>query len=152
MHEKPLLLNKRGGHLYSEAAVALIDSIFNNLGDTHTINTPNGGVLPYLDVDEVAEIACAVDRNGPHPIPITMQGTPHMIQMIRSVKVFERMAVEAAVHGSRDMALAALMSHPLVGDFARAKACFEEMLEAHGPYLPQFFHDETATEAFREVF
>jgi len=138
--EKPDLLNRRGGHLYSEAAVALIDSLYNDLKDLHTINTPNRGVLPYLEPEEVAEIACVVDRNGPHPVEVNKQGTPHMIQMIRSVKAYERMAVEAAIHGDRSLALAALMSHPMIGDFSKAKACFEEMLEAHRPYLPQFFH------------
>lgn len=137
--EKPELLNRRGGHLYSEAAVALIDSLYNDLKDLHTVNTPNGGVLPYLEKEEVAEIACMVDRSGPHPVAVNKQGTPHMVQMIQTVKAYERMAVEAAVHGDRSLALAALLSHPLVGDYSRARACFEEMLEAHRPYLPQFF-------------
>lgn len=137
--EKPEQLNRRGGHLYSEAAVALIDSLYNDLKDLHTVNTPNGGVLPYLEKEEVAEIACVVDRSGPHPVAVHKQGTPHMVQMIQTVKAYERMAVEAAVHGDRSLALAALLSHPLVGDYSRARACFEEMLEAHRPYLPQFF-------------
>lgn len=140
LYKKPELLNRRGGHLYSEAAVALIDSLYNDLKDMHTVNTRNSGVLPYLDAEEVAEIACVVDRNGPHPVEVKKQGTPHMIQMIQTVKAYERMAVEAAVHGDQSLALAALMSHPLIGDFSKAKACFEEMLEAHKSYLPQFFH------------
>lgn len=140
LYEKPELLNRRGGHLYSEAAVALIDSLYNDLKDMHTVNTRNGGVLPYLDAEDVAEIACVVDRNGPHPVEVKKQGTPHMIQMIQTVKAYERMAVEAAIHGDRSLALAALMSHPLIGDFSKAQACFEEMLEAHQAYLPQFFH------------
>ena len=131
LYKKPELLNRRGGHLYSEAAVALIDSLYNDLKDMHTVNTRNSGVLPYLDAEEVAEIACVVDRNGPHPVEVKKQGTPHMIQMIQTVKAYERMAVEAAVHGDQSLALAALMSHPLIGDFSKAKACFEEMLEAH---------------------
>lgn len=140
LYEKPELLNRRGGHLYSEAAVALIDSLYNDLKDIHTVNTPNGGVLPYLDPADVAEIACVVDHNGPHPLNVNKQGTPHMIQMIQTVKAYERMAVDAAVTGDRTLALAALMSHPLIGDFSIAQACFEELLEAHKIYLPQFFH------------
>ena len=30
----------------------------------------------------------------------------------------------------------------LCGDFAKAKACFEEMKEAHKDYLPQFFKEQ----------
>ena len=70
LYKKPELLNRRGGHLYSEAAVALIDSLYNDLKDMHTVNTRNSGVLPYLDAEEVAEIACVVDRNGPHPVEV----------------------------------------------------------------------------------
>lgn len=139
LYQKPDLLNRRGGHLYSEAAVSLADSILNDKGDTHTVNVKNEGVLPYLEKDEVAEIACRVDRNGAHPLKIRAQGTPHMIQMIRSVKAYERLAVEAAVHGDRDAAVAAMLCHPLIGDYSSAIACFEEMLEAHRAYLPQFF-------------
>ena len=43
--------------------------------------------------------------------------------------------------GSDEDALNALMLHPLCGDFAQAKACYEEMKEAHKEYLPQFFKD-----------
>ena len=139
LYEKPALLDKRGGHLYSEAAVSLADAIWNDTGATHTVNTQNDGVLPYLERDEVAEIACRVDKNGPHPLPIAALGTPHMIEMIRTVKAYERMTVEAAIHGDRDAAMAAMLSHPLIGDFEKARACFDEMLEAHKAYLPNFF-------------
>lgn len=139
LYEKPALLDKRGGHLYSEAAVSLAEAIYIDSGAQHTLNTRTLGVLPYLAPDEVGEIACRVDRNGPHPLPVKAQGTPHMIQMIRTVKTYERLAVEAAVFGNRDAAMAAMLSHPLISDFDKAYACFHEMLEAHRPYLPQFF-------------
>lgn len=141
LYEKPALLDKRGGHFYSEAAVSLAESIYNDSGAQHTVNTRTMGVLPYLKPEEVGEVSCRVDRNGPHPLPVKAQGTQHMIQLIRTVKTYERLAVEAAVHGDRDMAMAAMLSHPLIGDFDKARACFHELLEAHKPYLPQFFKD-----------
>ena len=39
--------------------------------------------------------------------------------------------VEAGIKGSDEDALNALMLHPLCGDFAQSKACYEEMKEAH---------------------
>ncbi len=139
LYQKPELLNKRGGHLYSEAAISLADSIYNDTGDTQTVNVKNEGILPYLEPEEVAEIACLIDHNGAHPLPIKAQGTPHMIQLIQSIKAYERLAVEAAVHGDRDAAIAAMLCHPLIGDYHSAAACFDEMLQAHRKYLPQFF-------------
>lgn len=138
LYEKPALLDKRGGHLYSEAAVSLAESIFCDTGDRHIVNVRNAGVLPYLEADEVAEIACSVGKNGATPLPIRHQGTPHMIAMIRAVKAYERLAVDAAVYGDRDAALAALLTHPLIGDFEKARDCFDALLAAHKAYLPQF--------------
>ncbi len=59
--------------------------------------------------------------------------------IIAAVKNYEQLAVEAAVSGSRDIALMALMAHPLVADYEIAKPLLEELLEANRAYLPQFF-------------
>lgn len=139
LYIKPALLDKRGGHLYSEAAVSLAEAIYNDTGAEHTVNVQNKGVLPYIEPDEVAEIACRVGKDGAIPIPVKAQGTPHMIDLIRTVKAYERMAVDAAITGDRETALAALLTHPLVGDYTRAKECFDALLLAHEAYLPQFF-------------
>lgn len=141
LYVKPALLDKRGGHLYSEAAVSLAEAIYNDTGAVHTVNVRNGGVLPYLEEDEVAEIACRIGKDGATPLPIESAGTRHMIEMIRTVKAYERLAVEAALTGDRAQAMAALLTHPLVGDYAQGKACFDALLEAHRAYLPQFFQE-----------
>jgi len=137
--KKPELLDQRGGHMYSEAAVSLAEAIYNDTGAVHTVNTKNKGVMPYLQPDEVAEIACSIGKNGPRPLLIENKGSFHIQGLIQVVKAYERLAVEAAIHGDRDAALAALMAHPLVGDKDIAKHCFDELLEAHKIYLPDFF-------------
>ena len=50
--------------------------------------------------------------------------------------------ITLVVKGSDEDALNALMLHPLCGDFAQAKSCYEEMKAAHKAYLPQFFKGE----------
>jgi len=135
---KPALLGQRGGHLYSEAAVALADSIWNDRGDVQVVNARNLGALPFLEPDEVAELPCAIGKGGAAPVKLRSTGTPHMRALIRAVKAYERMTVEAAYTGDRDLALAALLSHPLIGDYDRAARCFDEMAAAHSAYLPQF--------------
>jgi 6-phospho-beta-glucosidase len=59
--------------------------------------------------------------------------------MMQCVKAYEKLTVEAGLKGDRDAALAALLTNPLIGDYARAKGVFDEMLEAHKEYLPRFF-------------
>jgi len=102
------------------------------------VNVRNGGALPYLEADEVAEIACRIGRDGAVPIRPAAAGTPHMVGLIRAVKLYERLAVEAALTGSRETALAALMQHPLIGDYEKARDCFDALLRAHARYLPAF--------------
>ena len=54
------------------------------------------------------------------------------------MKGFERMVVEAAVTGDRDLAVAALEMNPLCPSDALANVVVDELMEAHKAYLPQF--------------
>jgi 6-phospho-beta-glucosidase len=136
---KPALLDLRGGHKYSLAAVSLIDSIANDKKDVHIVNIKNNGALSYMDDDDIVEIAAVVGKDGAVPIPADILGNRHIIGLMRIVKEYEKLTVNAGRTGNDEAALNALMLHPLVGDFENAKACFEEMKEAHKQYLPQFF-------------
>jgi 6-phospho-beta-glucosidase len=136
---KPAELEKRGGALYSEAAASLVDAIENDKRDIHVVNTVNRGALPFMADDDVIEIKCEVGKNGPVPVPPKGEPNYHIAGLMQAVKMYERLAVEAAVTGCRDKALAALMTHPLILDFKKAQPMLEEMLEANKAYLPAFF-------------
>jgi 6-phospho-beta-glucosidase len=58
---------------------------------------------------------------------------------MHAVKTYERLTIDAAVQGSRDLVLQALVHHPLVPSVGVAKTLMEEMLEKNKPYLPNFF-------------
>ncbi|MCL2461358.1 MAG: 6-phospho-beta-glucosidase [Defluviitaleaceae bacterium] len=136
---KPAELDKRGGAMYSEAAVSLIDAIENDKDEMHIVNVKNQGALPFLSPCDVAEVRCMVGKDGPKPIPIR-EGyvNAHMVGIIQAVKIYERLAVKAGLTGDYDAGLLALLNHPLVGDYPKAKAVYDEMLAAHAKYLPQF--------------
>lgn len=136
---KPALLDLRGGHKYSLAAVSLIDSIANDKKDVHVVNVRNEGALNFMDSDDIIEISAVVGKDGAKPIPADISGNRHIIGLMRIVKEYEKLTVEAGRTGSDAAALSALVLHPLVGDFKNAKACYEEMKEAHKQHLPQFF-------------
>jgi 6-phospho-beta-glucosidase len=138
LKEKPASLEKRGGHLYSEAAVSLIEAIANDSGAVHVVNTRNRGALEFMGAEDVVELACRVGRDGPEPIPLRDFGNEHVIGMMRMMKAYERCAARAGIEGDRGAALAALLLHPLAGDYARAKAALDELLAAHAAWLPQF--------------
>lgn len=135
---KPALLDKRGGHKYSLAACSLIDSIANDKKDVHVVNILNRGTLPFMQDDDVVEIAAVIGADGATPVPVRPTWTRHMVALMTAVKTYEKYTVEAAVTGSDRAAYNAMMVHPLIGDFANARACYEEMKDAHREYLPQF--------------
>lgn len=135
---KPEGLSKRGGARYSEAAISLIDAIENDRGEFHTVNVRNDGACPWLADTDVVEIKCKIDKNGAHPQQPKNFDNPHLIGLMQAVKSYEKIAAKAGITGNYDMALAALVSHPLVGDYAKAKPVLDEMLAANAEYLPQF--------------
>ena len=94
-----------------------------------------------MDDDDIVEIAAVIGADGAKPVEVEKFTNRHIISLMRTVKSYEKYTVEAGIKGSDEDALNALMLHPLCGDFAQAKACFEEMKAAHKKYLPQFFKD-----------
>jgi 6-phospho-beta-glucosidase len=142
LKEKPEVLSKRGGALYSEAAVSLVDAIENDKNEIHVIDVKNKGAYSFLADDDVVEVKCLVNRNGVTPIKLDNFNNNYIIGLIRAVKAYEKLAVKAGLEGDYDAALASLMVHPLIGDYYKAKAVLDEMLEANRAYLPQFFKED----------
>lgn len=138
MTTKPLALGKRGGSRYSEAAIALMDAIENDLQNLQTVDVRNDGTLPFLRHSDVVEIKCRIGKDGATPIAPTHIHNEHIVGLVQAVKAYERLAVSAGVTGCYDDALAALLSHPLVGDYFLSRAVLDEMLRANRKYLPQF--------------
>jgi 6-phospho-beta-glucosidase len=138
LKEKPAVLDKRGGALYSEAAVSLISAIHNDKNEIHIINTRNNGALDFMDDNDVVEIGCRVNKKGVTPIPLKTFDNEHIKGLMKTVKAYEKHAVAAGLNGDYGEAMRALMIHPLVGDYTKAKGAFDELLEAHREFLPQF--------------
>ena len=134
---KPKQLEQRGGARYSDAACNLIQSIYNDTGDIQYVDVRNNGAISNLPHDSAVEVACRISADGPKPIATgelkcTING---YVQMMKS---FERMVVEAAVTGNRDLAVTALNMNPLCPSDELANVVIDELLEAHKAYLPQF--------------
>lgn len=135
---KPKQLEQRGGAYYSEAAVKLMTSIYNDTRDIQTLNVMNGNIYDFLPQDASIEVNCVVTAQGPIPLP--PQHVPnHVKGLLHAVKVYEELTIEAAVTGDRGIALQAMVHHPLVPSVDVAEKLLDEMLEANKSYLPQFF-------------
>ncbi|WP_440897653.1 6-phospho-beta-glucosidase [Amphibacillus sp. Q70] len=135
---KPPQLEKRGGAYYSDAAVRLISSIYNDKKDIQPVNTRNNGAIASIPNDSAVEVSCIITKDGPKPI--TMGDLPIPVRgLVQQIKSFERVSAEAAVTGDRNLAILALTINPLVASDKVAKQIVAEMLEAHKRYLPLFF-------------
>jgi 6-phospho-beta-glucosidase len=99
------------------------------------LNVPNRGAVPSLGDRDVVEVTCLADQHGARPIA---QGAipDHAIALLEHVKLYERLTVDAAVRGSYDSALRALLVHPLVGSYPVAKSILEDYLTRHDGLMP----------------
>lgn len=132
---KPDALSKRGGAFYSEAAVELIASLASDSGDTQVVNLRNDGALPFLPDDHVIEVSASVNSSGVAALPIPPLEADKQ-GLIAHVAGYERLALDAAVHGGRDRVLSAMMAHPLVQQFDRAEKLTDLLLAENASSLP----------------
>jgi 6-phospho-beta-glucosidase len=103
----------RGPGDYGRLALDLVDGLYGDGYRVMILDVPNRSSLPFLDEDAVVEVPCVIGRGGVVPaaigqVPLDAQG------LILSVRAAERAAIEAALSGSRAMAIKALALHPLV--------------------------------------
>jgi len=99
---------------------------------------PNKGLIPDLRADTVVEVAGLVAdgelggrRVGELPAPV--RGLVAREQEVQSL------AVDAAIQGSRELALQALLLDPIVHSARAAEAFLDEALTRHRPQLPRFW-------------
>jgi 6-phospho-beta-glucosidase len=140
---KPKLLEQRGGAWYSDAAAALVASLHAGTGDDQVVDVLNQGAIPNLPSGDVVEVSCRVDRAGAFGHP-TEPLAPEMLGLVQHAKAYERLAIEAAITGSRAVALKALITNPLVGDADRAGPLLDALLDANRAMLPRFFPDQAS--------
>jgi 6-phospho-beta-glucosidase len=132
--EKPAELAQRGGAWYSEAAIALVDAIYNDRNEIHTVNVLNRGTISDLPCDAVIETNAVIGAGGARPLVIGKM--PEKIAgLVSYVKTFERLVVKAAVNRSYEDALTAMISNPFINDYETAKAILDEFVAAHEPLL-----------------
>lgn len=131
---KPEQLAQRGGAFYSEAAVDLIASLTSDRGDVQVVNLRNGGSLPFLPDDHVIEVPATVGAGGVSALPIDPLPAD-IAGLIGHVAGYERLALDAAVHGGRDRVLRAMLAHPLVGQYDRAEKLTDLLIAGNREHL-----------------
>jgi 6-phospho-beta-glucosidase len=132
---KPDLLTHRGGAFYSEAAVALLASLVTDARDRQVLNVRNAGTFDFLDDDAVIEVPAVVAADGPRPLPAAPLD-PGMRGLVAHVTAYEELAVAAARHGGKDRVRAALLAHPLIGQYDLSERLADRLIAENARYLP----------------
>ncbi|WP_274364988.1 6-phospho-beta-glucosidase [Paenibacillus thermotolerans] len=138
LNVKPPQLEKRGGAYYSEVAMNLISSIYNDKKDIQTVNVRNNGIIACLPDDVSIEVNSVIGADGATPLQIKSPIGPEIRGLLQVVKAYEELTVKAAVYGDTHAALQALTIHPLVGSAALAQNILRDILQENKRYLPQF--------------
>jgi 6-phospho-beta-glucosidase len=122
------------GEGYAGVALDVIEGLQADEPVHTALNVPNAGAITCMRPGDVVEVHCRVDRQGVHSLSVGEVPEPQEMLM-RAVKLYERLAVEASRDRSRATAVDALMAHPLVLSYSRAKALVDEYLAAHARYV-----------------
>ena len=122
-----------GGEGYAGIALNYIGALNPGTKKEMILSVPNNGMIYGLEDDDVVEITCYVDKNGAQPINIGKVPDTE-ISLIKQVKLYERLTVQAITEKSVDKAISALMVHPLVCSYSIAKELVNEYLNIYKPY------------------
>lgn len=120
-----------------EQVLEIIASLRRDDGRMYAANLPNDGQVPNLPAEAVVECP-AVGLNGQlrpiqqSPLPAAVAGT------LATRFLWAETVVEAALEGSRDKFIQALILDGACESVATAVALADELLAAQSAYLPQF--------------
>jgi alpha-galactosidase len=123
-----------------EFAAPIVDSLVTGTPRVVYGNVRNGGCVENLSADACVEVACLADAGGVRPL--RYGSLPPACAALNNVQIAsQRLTVEAATSGDRDLVHAAVALDPLTASVVplpRIHEMAERMLAAEAPWLPQF--------------
>ena len=122
---------------YAGVALDIIQGFREGKRKEMVVSVPNKGAVDFLEDDDVVEITCIFEDNQINPIKVPGIGKMQR-NLIQSIKLYERLTVEAVFEKSREKAIKALTVHPLVNSYSLAKKLADEYLEAHKEYIGEW--------------
>jgi len=118
-----------------ERAVTIISAVLHNrkqLIESGVVH--NQKAIPNLPASAAVEIPVIAGMAGVQPVSLGPLPDPVAKLMTIQVNV-QQLAVEAAVHASKELALQALLIDPVVNSAAAARNLLDELWEINRPYI-----------------
>lgn len=131
--EEFLKLPDSGG--YAGVAIDILDAASGNHNKRVVVSVANNGAISFLNDDDVVEISCTIDKCG-NASAIKMDNIPKIQEnLIRNLKLYENLTVEAIFEKNIQKAIKALTIHPLVNSYSLAKSLVYEYINVHEDYV-----------------
>jgi len=122
---------------YAGVALNMIESVVTGKRCQMVLSVPNMGAIDGMDDTDIVEITCDISKDG--ATPVKMGGIPPMqLQLMKQVKLYEKLAVKAIRERSIDTAVKALMVNPLVNSYSIADKLVRDYTTAHSHYCGQW--------------
>jgi len=128
-------LGSSGGE--HEQVVSIIDSIDTDAGRVYSANLPNRGQVANLPPEAVLESPAVADASGMRALMLGGLPSGLAATLVSRIAVVETI-VDAALQGSRDLFVQALIAEGSVSSLTMARQLADDLLAAHAENLPQF--------------
>ena len=99
---------------------------------------PNDGYIDNLPANSAVEVPGIVEGGQALGVPVGAMPEP-VATLLRHELAIQDAAVEAALEGSRDLAMRALLLDPVVTSAAAAERFLDDALRIHRQWLPRFW-------------
>jgi alpha-galactosidase len=121
----------------SEQLVDIMHSLLHDRRDVFSVNMPNQGAVPGLPAEAILEMPASAGGAG--FMALQSQALPPALtaKLLAKIAAIE-VTVEAALSGSFDLFVEALLTDGSVSDPDEAATLARELIAAHKAYLPQF--------------
>ncbi len=121
-----------------ERAVPIIEEMLLNKNAYEVaVDIPNDGYIANLPDGAIVEVPGVVSRFGIQGMGVGCLPEP-IAALCRTQMTVASLAVDAAVLGSKELLLQAVLTDPMVNDMDQGRALVDEMLQLQAKYLPQF--------------
>jgi len=135
LEKRPLVekgqLEVPDGMGYAGVMLDCIEGMQREEGKYLVLSIENNGSIPGLEDQDVIETTCLVSKAGICPVKIE-EVPEDCYLLIRLIKMYEKLTIEAAKTQSRETAIRALTLHPLVNSYSLAKQLVDRYDEAYG--------------------
>ncbi len=119
---------------YHRIALDVMTGLVSDRSRGVVVNVRNGEAIEDLEPDDVVEVPCDIDRDGPRPrrtgrLPDSVRG------LVQAVKAYERTTIQAAMTGSGSLAQLAMLEYPIIGQWELAANLRTSLIDGDPEHL-----------------